>query len=141
MDGALLDRLPPELRAAAWSAVNGELAWPAGQVEAVARWCAEHRLAVVGGEIYEVLPGTQWGSFRQDWLVAPAWRPGGDWAAFVRRALGDLTDVLAGIGADHCELKVFLATLSPDAAGAGIRLPGALVKSTSDGPRSGLATR
>lgn len=112
MDGALLDRLPAELRTAAWSAGNGELAWPADQVEAAARWCAAHRLAVVGGEIYEVLPGTQWGSFRQDWLVTPAWRPGEDWPDFVRRALAALTDALAGVEPGYCELKIFLATLS-----------------------------
>lgn len=109
MDSSVFARMPMRLRMAAWSAGNGEPAWPADRAEAAARWCAAQRLAVVGGEIYEVLPGTQWGSFRQDWLVTPLWLPGEPWREFVRRCLGAVSDALAAVGSEHGELKVFLA--------------------------------
>jgi hypothetical protein len=89
--------IPEELMARAFVATNGEAAWPTSDVAAVLDVLVHHKMSVLGGELWWLLPGSGGvsGSIpqRQGSSGIYSWettrRQGEEWDAFLKRCAGD----------------------------------------------------
>jgi hypothetical protein len=81
------DSMPADLQGVVWRAGNGELAWPLDRTIDAASWLAAQGAALLGGELYERLPESYWGTFVDEWATAPQRLVDEAWPAFVDRSL------------------------------------------------------
>jgi hypothetical protein len=81
------ESMPADLRDVVWYAGNGELAWPLDHALDAASWLAAQGCGLVGGELYERLPESYWGTFVDEWSTVPGWLADEPWPAFVERSL------------------------------------------------------
>jgi hypothetical protein len=79
--------MPADLRDVIWRAGNGELAWPLDRAADAASWLAAQGAGLIGGELYQRLPESYWGTFVDEWTTVPRWLAGEPWPAFVGRSL------------------------------------------------------
>ena len=112
-----LPDLPDHLRRSAYEARNGELAWRRGDALEVLEWLASRRIAVLGGELWEVLGDGRWqgmipsreqdGTFVWGWSTTPTQRSDESWSDYVERARLQAIEALkSGRAEDQASLEV-----------------------------------
>lgn len=124
--------LPAELRMRADVAGNGELLWPYDAALDAVAWMAGRGLGIVCVEAYDRVAQAR-GSFEGDWPVAPGWRAGERWEAYVARAALHAAATIEQDGRAHADAdatagdrdnrRYFLAATREDAYPPTLRQP------------------
>jgi hypothetical protein len=84
--------VPPALGASAFIVKNGERLWPVRESIELVEWLAQHRLAVLGCEVYQ-RHEIGWGTYSREWSTTPR-AAGESWDRFVERARSAAIDFL-----------------------------------------------